>query len=132
MSFCGLVIFWSNGDVVKQLTYGSNDGLPAWSPDGQKIAFSRPGIGLDIHVIDVDSDGTDAINISNSSGNDSLPVWTPDSEQIVFRTTRDGGWRIYLMDADGANQRPLIDGYVGAHHDYWGYERMSIVEMDKK
>ncbi|MDQ7030142.1 MAG: hypothetical protein Q9O62_10375 [Ardenticatenia bacterium] len=36
------------------------------------------------------------------------PAWSPDCRQIAFLSNRDGPWRIYVMDADGSNQRPMF------------------------
>jgi Tol biopolymer transport system component len=41
------------------------------------------------------------------------PVWSPDGESIAFASNRDGGFGIYLMDADGDNVRPLVNPAQG-------------------
>ena len=107
----------------RQLTTGGTDGLPDWSPDGQKIAFSRNVDGnVDIYIINVD--GTGLQRLTTAPGNDSVPAWTPDGRQIVFRTTRSGLWQIYLMNANGSNQHLIVDN-VGAG-DEWAFDRMSV------
>jgi Tol biopolymer transport system component len=40
--------------------------------------------------------------------NNVAPVWSPDGSQIAFLTDRNGGWEIWVMNADGSNQRPLF------------------------
>jgi TolB protein len=39
---------------------------------------------------------------------DKHPSWSPDGTQIVFYSNREGGHKqIWIMDADGSNQRNL-------------------------
>jgi Tol biopolymer transport system component len=40
------------------------------------------------------------------------PAWSPDGKHILYLSSRDednahGPWRLWVMDADGGNQRPL-------------------------
>jgi len=36
-------------------------------------------------------------------------AWSPDGEQIAFASYRDGNWEIYIMNADGSDQRNVTD-----------------------
>jgi hypothetical protein len=122
---CGLWIVGRSGGSAWQFTRGSADSFPAWSPDGEQIAFSR-GSDTDIFVLNVNGEG-ELRRLTDSAGHDSLPVWTPDSRQIIFRTTRAGRWQIYTMQADGSDQRLLIDS-ASVGND-WAFSRMSVVEQ---
>lgn len=70
------------------LTHGqTDDWRPAWSPDGQKIAFTSSRAGnRDIWVMDVD--GTHLQQLTNSPGEDRLPSWSPDGAKIAFTSDR--------------------------------------------
>jgi Tol biopolymer transport system component len=57
------------------------------------------------HLWLVNLDGTGLIEITPEGGGVS-PAWSPDGSTIVYVNTQNG--QIYLMDADGSNQRPLI------------------------
>ena len=87
---------------------------PAWAPDGRKIAFTAGvrftvGIGkpsANIYVLNVD--GTGLTQLTRDSGANASPSWSPDGKQIAFVSNRDDGKsRIWIMNADGSNQRVL-------------------------
>jgi Tol biopolymer transport system component len=84
-----------------------NDGDPAWSPDGMRIAFTTFRNGdADIYVSA--PDGSDARNLTFSYSYDSAPAWSPDGKRIAFITYRNEGAGIYVMNADGSDQHLLV------------------------
>jgi hypothetical protein len=44
----------------------------------------------------------------NPAWNNAAPTWSPDGSQLAFLTDRTGPWEIWLMNADGSNQRPMF------------------------
>ncbi len=120
---CGIWIENPDDSNPRQLTTEGSDGLPAWSPDGEKIAFSRNVDGnVDIYTVNID--GSNLQRLTTATGNDSVPAWTPDSQQIVFRSTRNNVWQIFVMRADGSNQRMVVDNVNAG--DEWAFDRMSV------
>lgn len=94
---------------------GHPDRLPAWSPDGTRIAFAqeRDGQGqADIFV--VDENGANLTNLTSSTDYDTHPTWSPTGDRIAFHSNRAGGWDIYTMYADGSNPTALT-GSAGAN-----------------
>jgi Tol biopolymer transport system component len=55
----------------------------------------------------MDPDGRTQRNLSNNKAVDSAPAWSPDGTLIAFHSDRDGNFEIYVMNADGTNQRRL-------------------------
>ena len=45
--------------------------------------------------------------LSNNPADDRFGSYSPIGTQILFESNRDGNWEIYLMDADGTNQKRL-------------------------
>ena len=117
----------SNGKNVRRLTAGISDGQPAWSPDGQKIAFAGIGdeeIGREnrkakIHV--VAPDGKDLQKLAEDIlSTDTEPAWSPDSRRIAFASWREGRTaEIYVMDANGTNQKRLTHNMVSDRQPAW-------------
>jgi Tol biopolymer transport system component len=77
-----------DGSQVRLLTTGyHDDGSPAWSPDGRRIAFSRnvsspSQTNLEIFV--VSADGRDLHRLTTNAGPDDHPTWSPDGSRIAF------------------------------------------------
>jgi Tol biopolymer transport system component len=86
------------------------DGVWAsWAPDGLWVAFGtqRDGNG---EVYRARPDGTGPENLTRHPAADGEPDYAPDGRRVAFTSDRESdGPRIWIMDAEGGNPRPLTD-----------------------
>ncbi len=81
---------------------------PAWSPDGELLAFSSTREGnQEIHICR--PDGQEIKRLTSDPAIDAHPCWSPDSKRIVFSTGRWGGLELAVMNADGSNLTRLTE-----------------------
>ncbi len=102
----------ADGSHLRKLTDNQAiDGGPAWSPDGEEIAFSSNRDGA-FQIYVMNADGTKVRPLTTGSANNTGPAWSPDGRWIAFSSDRDGPqytYEIYVMGADGSNPRRLTD-----------------------
>ena len=96
-------------------TYGDFD--PAYSPDGDTIAYSRDFQGSlnpsnCCRIYTMNADGTGETSVPNTTGG-THPSWSPDGTKLVF--DRPAGLRI--TELDGTGQVSLATS--GAKHPAW-------------
>lgn len=95
------------------LDSGDDPVMPAWSPDGEKIAFAATVDGQS-EVFVMNADGSDKKRLTNDVGFDSHPHWSADG-RILFNSARstpdrnaewsDQWHEIFSMRADGSDVR---------------------------
>jgi len=108
-----------NGANQQKLTHdpGLDNTMPAWSPDGSRIAFaSTPNGNYDIFVLALAptqsrADATEpaelvleVVNLTNDPAKDMRPARSPDGSQIAFASNRGGDFDIFVVNADGSGR----------------------------
>ena len=88
---------------------------PAWSPDGQKIAFQNfapPDFFTNVWVMDADGGNSFQVTDSSTGGpgsSDENPSWSPDGTRLALQSRRDGNVDIYTINLDGTGRTRLTE-----------------------
>jgi len=99
-----------DGSDVTRLTNdpGGFNGAPAWSPDGEHIAFAGDLDGPGLYTMN--KDGTDIVRLTHDSEFGSLdPAWSPDGTSIVNTASVTGSNKlgIFLVDVNTLSRQAL-------------------------
>src|SRR5262249_27722071 len=103
----------ADGTSRRRVT-NSNDAeeRPTWSRDGRYVAFQSATRGAAvheayIHVVEIATLADRRLGVHDKPYLDETPAWFPDGKRIAFQSNRRGRTEIWIMNADGSNQRPL-------------------------
>ena len=89
---CDILVMNPDGTGQTNLTntFDKNESSPAWSPEGNRIAYFE-GWGADTLMV-MDADGTNRVPVTTASTYPfgSRPTWSPGGTQIAFVANRPG------------------------------------------
>ncbi len=105
----GLFTVRPDGGELRDLsTYGEHVG---WSPDGHELLIDRNvGPRQNWEIWRAGADLSNLTQLTHAPGDDHFGGWSPDGTEIVFSTDRTGNGDVWVMDRDGGDQHPLVDG----------------------
>jgi TolB protein len=105
-----VVVRSDDGFIVGSTQFRGTTTSPTISPSGlMAFSSSKDGEGMEVYVSNVDGSGIRRLTQSRNAVNIS-PRWNPKTgREIAFISDRGGAPQVYLMDASGANQRPLLN-----------------------
>jgi Tol biopolymer transport system component/DNA-binding winged helix-turn-helix (wHTH) protein len=101
-------------EVVPLVGLNDLEFKPAFSPDGNQVAFSiggpeKPGIYTTV------AGGEKSLRLTSNSG-DCCPRWSPDGRQVAFFRTSHEGVGIYVIPAFGGTEHRVYSGPAGFFH----------------
>ncbi|WP_286269192.1 TolB family protein [Thalassotalea hakodatensis] len=109
-----------DGTNIERLTHAKNkwDSAPAWTPDGDKIAFAREykdseGV-WQAEIWIMNSDGSERTQIKSLKG--SNPYFTPDGKIVFSSEHKDKKSEISIADFDGSNVIHLTNNAAEEWH----------------
>lgn len=109
MTLTGLM----NANLTHDETIGMRtDVEPAWSPNGEYVAFQRNFIkadepGSQLYRVATNGKVLGPITPALKGVVDTHPSWSPDGNSIVFSSNRDGNFDLYAIDASGFGMTQL-------------------------
>ena len=112
--------------LTTQLTSGSRNSNPAWSPGKQSIVFvsDRENGQVDIYVMA--ADGTDAVRLTDTPAREIAPKFSPGGDRIAFARDDGSEWSLWLMNADGTEARKVAGPYRFVEFPSWRPDRNEI------
>ena len=92
---------------LKLIASTREDASPAFSPDGQRIAFASNRSGrFEIYVCG--GDGSNPVQLTSMKAPDTgTPAWSPDGKQIAFDSRLEGHSDIFVINAEGGSPHRL-------------------------
>jgi TolB protein len=124
----------------------SAEDYPAWSPDGDLIAFaSNRGQTNLWNIYLMTTDGLTVTPLTINNGDNTAPFWSPDGLQLTFESNRVrrtgpesiiGGaanstavsnWDVYVMDRDGSAVIPFTKSPGADRYPVWSPDSRQIL-----
>ncbi len=108
--------------IVPFTTFSGRELQPAFSPDGNQIAFAwngDKGNNFDIYVKLVNT-GTPPLRLTFNAADDLYPAWSPDGHQIAFVRQSGSEISIFVVPALGGPERKLYSG-TSAFFSFYEY-----------
>lgn len=103
------------GTNVRRLTDTGTDHNPSWSPDGERIVFTRQEHASESDIFVMDADGSNVQRLTNDgrSFTNLDPQFSPDGSMITYEAAKNGGvGSVIAMAANGTDPYVLIEGDV--------------------
>jgi dipeptidyl aminopeptidase/acylaminoacyl peptidase len=94
-----------------QLTFRrADDGQPAWSPDGRRLAFKTTQFGSNQLAV-INADGTGETLLTRTFRfSEGQPAWSPDATKLLYRRTPENplvqNGDIWVLDVEGSAKDP--------------------------
>lgn len=96
------------------------DFAPAFSPNGERIAFMRSPVShiADVFVVPVSGGGPDGNvrRLTRDNADITGLDWTPDGEAVVFTSDRAGAYGLWQVSAGGGTPRWVATTHSGVLH----------------
>lgn len=102
----------SSIEVVPLVALHGSQSSPAFSPDGNQVAFGESG-GEDGAIYTALIGGDKPLRLTVKSGGVCCPAWSPDNRQIAFTRFLKEGFSINLISALGGAEKTLYTAQSG-------------------
>ena len=113
------------GTPTKLIASTVQDGNPAYSPDGKRVAFTSEREGTSA-IWKCNADGSDAVRLTTLHALGGAPVFSPDGSRVAFDDRTSGRSHIYAVGADGGTVETLTAGNFDDTKPAWSGDGKSI------
>jgi len=119
-----------DGTGLIQLTNTGRNYEPAWSPDGQRIAFTSYRNGNDPDIYLMNADGSNVVRLTGGTGFHS-PAWSPDGRKLAVSSGYIYYGDIYVLNADGVGTDSVFHLATSASMPAWSPDgkRIAFVKL---
>ncbi len=94
------------GPATRILEDGYDARMPAWSPDGRRLAFQAYRSST-WNIWTVNADGTGLQQVTSGPFDDREPHWSPDGARLAFSSDRGGNYDVWVLTLATGNARQL-------------------------
>jgi Tol biopolymer transport system component len=124
---CDIWVMNADGTGQTRITQTTfQETWPAWSPDGERIAYTTNESDESQDIWVMDADGSNPMQLTTFQGFDAFPEWSPDGERIAFTSDRMAFDDIWLMDPDGTHLKRLTFGDAIDERPDWSPDGTTI------
>jgi len=112
-------------DLAEPSFSAVQEGL-AWSPDSRRIAYSGHSGDGNLALWVMNRDGSDRRQLTfptlvepRGSGGDHIGAWSPDGARLLYSSYDNGGFELWVINADGSGAYRLTDWAGGDSAGTW-------------
>jgi Tol biopolymer transport system component len=128
----------TEGKILRQLTDRGGQNIdPSWSPDGATVVFVACPLFIcfpaQYEIYTVPAHGGDIRRLTHNSVRDHDPYYSPDGKRIAWIAETQpnaygilGIWNIFVMNADGSDQKNLTNDRQLNSKPHWSPDGSSI------
>jgi len=117
-----ILLLTPGGSISTLTTNVAPDSDPAWSPDGNMIAF-RTSSGELSNLCLIGRDGLNQHCLTDAASEYGSPVWSPDGQFVAARARQSAGYGIDVFDIhDGTRQELFMAGIEPLGDVVWSPE----------
>jgi TolB protein len=125
----------ADGSAQRNLTGNLGGGTPAWSPDGQTIAFSRDNSFNPPNLYVMNADGSGQRRVTQDPISAYGSSWSPDGRRLAFTSCvpntapGPGNCDLFVVNVDGSGQQQLTRYPRTDQYPAWSPDGRTIAFM---
>jgi Tol biopolymer transport system component len=116
--------------IVNVVAEGNFDWDPAWDPGGDRMAWNKvlPGIPPRVDLLVADSDGANAVQLTDSVASEGMHAWSPDGTRLVYTSdTNNHIYNTYVIDVATGESARLTEYDVSDYQPFWSLDGDQIL-----